>query len=162
MKELLAGLLMVLGGIIIAGCGEEAAPVRTEPSIIAVPWASPSPAASAAATPGGAEVAPLPDGQHISIDSPDSNTTIRSPITVSGTASVPSGTVVAVVLDGSGNELGRATTTASAAAPAFGHYSVSVDFKGSGSGKGQIKVVGLNPRDGSATWFYWVSVRFSS
>lgn len=154
---------MVLGGIIIAGCGEEAGPVRTEPSIIAVPWASPSPAASAAAaTPGGAEVAPLPDGQHISIDSPDSNTAIRSPITVSGTASVPSGSVVAVVLDGSGNELGRATTTASAAAPAFGHYSVSVDFKGPASGNGQIKVFGVNPRDGSPTWFYWVSVRLSS
>ncbi len=161
MKVLRTGLLLVLSGTVLSSCGNEAAPVRSEPSIIAVPWASPSPSAEVATVV--LEATPLPDGQHISIDSPDSNVAIRSPITVSGTASVQGGTVVAVVLDGSGHELGRATTTASAAAPAVGRYRLAVDFSGSAPGSaGQIKVFGVNPRDGSPTWYYWVSVRFSS
>jgi len=113
--------------------------------------------------PAAPEATPLPDGVHIIIDSPDSNGAISSPITVSGTASVQGGNLVAVVLDGSGHELGRATTTAWAAAPAFGRYKLAVDFSGSAPGTtGQIKVFGVNPRDGSPTWYYWVSVRFSN
>ncbi len=151
----------MLSGTILSSCGNEAAPVRSEPSIIAVPWVSPSPSAEVATA--APEATPLPDGVHIIIDSPDSNGAISSPITVSGTASVQGGTLVAVVLDGSGHELGRATTTASAAAPAFGRYKLAVDFNGSSPGTtGQIKVYGVNPRDGSPTWYYWVSVRFSS
>jgi len=70
--------------------------------------------------------------------------------------------VVAVVLDSAGNELGRGTPTASAAAPAFGHYDVTVTFSGAASGtKGQLKVYGVSTKDGTTpTNFYFISVRF--
>jgi hypothetical protein len=54
---------------------------------------------------------------------------------VSGAASVDKGTVVAVVLDAGGNELGRGTATASASRPEYGHYDVTVSFSGAVSGQ---------------------------
>ena len=106
---------------------------------------------------------PIPNNLKIIIDSPDASTAINSPVEVSGTASVDNGTVVAVVLDASGAELGRATTTASASKPDFGHFDVSVSFSGGVSGaKGQIKVFGVSPRDGTTpTNYYFISVRFA-
>src|SRR5947207_2624774 len=113
-------------------------------------------AASTAAT-------PIPNNFKIIIDSPDGGTAISSPVDVAGTASVDKGTVVAVVLDASGAELGRATTTASAVKPDFGHFNVSVSFSGAVSGqKGQLKVFGVSPRDGTTpTSYYFISVRFA-
>jgi hypothetical protein len=74
---------------------------------------------------------------------------------VSGAASVDKGTVVAVVLDSTGAELGRATTTASAVKPEFGHFEVSVSFSGGAPGqRGQIKVFGVSPRDGKTITSY--------
>ncbi len=82
---------------------------------------------------------------------------------VSGTASVDKGTVVAVVLDANGTELGRATATASAAKPDFGHFDVSVSFAGATPGaKGQLRVFGVSPRDGTTpTNYYFISIRFA-
>src|SRR5207237_946425 len=86
---------------------------------------------------------PIPNNLKIIIDSPDASTAISSPVEVLGTASVDRGTVVAVVLDASGAELGRGTATASASKPDYGHFDVSVSFSGAVSGtKGQIKVYG--------------------
>jgi hypothetical protein len=120
---------------------------------------SASPSASVPAT----DATPIPDGRRIIIDSPDAGSSISSPVAVLGTASVDKGTVVAVVLDASGKELGRATTMASAEKPAFGHFDVSVDYSGGSPGaRGQIKVFGVNPRDGKTpTVYYFISVRFS-
>jgi len=99
----------------------------------------------------------------IIIDSPDASTAISSPVQVSGTASVDKGTVVAVVLDAAGTELGRGTATASASKPDFGHFDVTVTFSGGTSGaKGQIKVFGVSPRDGTTpTNYYFITVRFA-
>src|SRR5205807_803817 len=81
---------------------------------------------------------PIPNNLKIIIDSPDASTAISSPVEVLGTASVDRGTVVAVVLDASGAELGRGTATASASKPDYGHFDVSVSFSGAVSGtKGQ-------------------------
>jgi hypothetical protein len=98
----------------------------------------------------------------IIIDSPDASTAITSPVQVSGTASVDKGTVVAVVLDAAGNELGRATATASAVKPDYGHYDVTVTFTGGVAGqKGQIKVFGVSPRDGTTpTSYYFIQIKF--
>ena len=76
---------------------------------------------------------------------------------------IDKGSVIAVVLDGHGNELGRASTTASAVKPDFGHYDVTVSFSGSTSGtKGQIKVFGVSPKDGTTpTYYYFISVTFA-
>jgi Immunoglobulin-like domain of bacterial spore germination len=99
----------------------------------------------------------------IIIDSPDAGTAIGSPVQISGTASVDKGTVVAVVLDANDAELGRATTTASASRPDYGHFDVSVSFSGATSGaKGKIKVFGVSPRDGTTqTFYYFITVRFA-
>ena len=127
---------------------------KTSPSTGGAPTSSSLPTTAAT---------PIDGGLKIIIDSPDASTTVSSPVQVSGTASVDKGTVVAVVLDAAGNELGRGTTTASAVKPDFGHYDVTVSFSGAVSGtKGQIKVFGVSPRDGTTpTSYYFISVRFS-
>jgi hypothetical protein len=75
---------------------------------------------------------------------------------------VDKGTVVGVVLDAAGNELGRATATASASKPDYGHYDLTISFTGATSGtKGQLKVFGVSPRDGTTqTYWYEITVRF--
>jgi Immunoglobulin-like domain of bacterial spore germination len=130
--------------------------------------AKPSASASASAAPSGSTLpttapTPIPDNLKIIIDSPDAGTAISSPLQVSGTASVDKGTVVAVVLDASGTELGRGTATASAAKPDYGHYDVTVSFSGGVSGqKGQLKVFGVSPRDGTTpTNYYFITIRFA-
>lgn len=134
---------------------------------------SSSPAGSTSTSPGGssqpasaspaAAATPIPENRRIIIDSPDAGAPISSPVEVSGTASVDKGTVVAVVLDAAGNELGRGTTTASASKPDFGHYDVTVSFTGATSGaKGQLKVFGVSPKDGTTpTYYYFISIRFA-
>ncbi len=133
------------------------------------PSASSSPSASASSTTTpttssepASSATPIAGSLRIIIDSPDSGTTISSPVEVSGTASVDAGTVVAVVLDAAGNEVGRATTTASAVKPDFGHYDVSVSFTATSGSKGKIKVFGVSPRDGKTpTYFYFINVTFA-
>ena len=51
----------------------------------------------------------------------------------------------------------------SAAKPEFGHFNVTVSFSGAVSGqKGQLKVFGVSPRDGTTpTSYYFISVRFA-
>ena len=134
----------------------------------ASPKASPSTGASASGAPTSSSLpttaaTPIAGGLKIIIDSPDASTTISSPVQVSGSASVDKGTVVGVVLDGAGNELGRATATASASKPDYGHYDLTISFSGATSGtKGQIKVFGVSPRDGTTpTSYYFITVRFS-
>ncbi len=169
MKGFGAGLY-VLVAIVLAGCGGDTTTtfVLESGSPSASAKAGASPLTSASATPAGSSLpvtaaTPIPEGLKIIIDSPDSNTAISSPLLVSGTASVDKGTVVAVVLDAGGNELGRATTTASAVKPDFGHFDVSVTFSGATSGaKGRIRVFGVSPRDGTTpTNFYYIDVRFA-
>jgi hypothetical protein len=171
MKGFGAGL-GVLIGVVLAGCGGDG----TNPTTYVLESGSPTASAKAGATasvqPGATPssstltataATPIPDGSKIIIDSPDASTTISSPVQVSGTASVDKGTVVAVVLDAAGTELGRATTTASASKPDFGHYDVTVTFTGGVAGqKGKIKVFGISPRDGTTpTSYYFIQIRFA-
>lgn len=144
----------------LAACGGDQASPQDQPTAIPLPTATPS--ASPSALPAaGPEATPIPDGTRIIIDSPDASATIQNPVEVIGTASVDGGNIVAVVLDAADNELGRATTIASAAAPAFGHFDVNVTYSGATPGtKGKIKVSGVNPRNGAPTWYYFISVRF--
>jgi Immunoglobulin-like domain of bacterial spore germination len=163
-------LLVLVAGMTLASCGGDTSTVFVEQTISPTASASPgaSPGASGSGSPATSSLpttasTPIPNNLKIIIDSPDASTAISSPVEVSGTASVDKGTVVAVVLDASGTELGRATTTASASKPDFGHFDVSVTFSGGVSGtKGQIKVFGVSPRDGTTpTNYYFISVRFA-
>ena len=164
--------LSVLVAVVLAGCGGDTTTTYVlesgSPTASASTKAGASPSANASATPTSAALpataaTPIPGDRKIIIDSPDASTTISSPVEVSGTASVDKGTVVAVVLDAAGTELGRATTTASAIKPDYGHFDVSVTFTGGVSGqKGQIKVFGVSPRDGTTpTSYYFIQIRFA-
>jgi len=170
MKGFAAGLFALIA-VVLAGCGggDNATSFVLEsgsPSASAKTDASPSTKAST--TPASSSLpltaaTPIADNLKIIIDSPDSNTVINSPLQVSGTASVDKGTVVAVVLDAAGTELGRGTATASAAKPDFGHFDLTVSFSGATPGaKGRIKVFGVSPRDGTTpTNWYYIDVRFA-
>lgn len=174
LRGMTAALALALT-LALSGCGS-----GEDQTVFVLPSASPSPSGSTApetgsaspsaaprgsqspsGAPGGAAT-PIPDGRRIIIDSPDASSTISSPVEVIGSASVDNGTVVAVVLDAGGAELGRATTTASAAAPDFGHYDLQVSFSGASSGaKGTIKVFGVRADRHTPTWFYFIAVRFA-
>ena len=133
------GVLIVLAaGLALSGCGgdttttfvlQSASPSASGASAVGSPAASAngSPASSSLPT---TAATPIPNNLKIIIDSPDASTAISSPVEVLGTASVDRGTVVAVVLDASGAELGRGTATASASKPDYGHFDVSVSFSG--------------------------------
>ncbi|TMF56762.1 MAG: hypothetical protein E6I16_13780 [Chloroflexi bacterium] len=168
MKGLGTALILGLACLGVAGCGSDGGTTYVLQSESPTASASASASASTNASPASSSLpstaaTPIANNFKIIIDSPDGGTAISSPVDVAGTASVDKGTVVAVVLDASGAELGRATTTASAIKPDFGHFDVSVSFSGAVSGqKGQIKVFGVSPRDGTTpTSYYFISVRFA-
>jgi hypothetical protein len=170
MKGFGAALSVGLACLVLAGCGGDSTTtfVLESGSPTASAKAGATPSAQASATPTGSTLpataaTPIPDGSKIIIDSPDASSSIGSPVQVSGTASVDKGTVVAVVLDANGTELGRATATASAAKPDFGHFDVSVSFAGATPGaKGELRVFGVSPRDGTTpTNYYFISIRFA-
>jgi hypothetical protein len=82
-------------------------------------------------------------------------------VSVSGTASVLNGTVVGVVQDSGGHELGRATTTASASAPDYGHYDLSIPYTGATPGaRGQIRVFGVRADGKTPTYYWFITIRF--
>ena len=168
MKGLGTALILGLACLGVAGCGSDGGTTYVLQSESPTASASASASASTNASPASSSLpstaaTPIANNFKIIIDSPDGGTAISSPVDVAGTASVDKGTVVAVVLDASGAELGRATTTASAIKPDFGHFDVSVSFSGAVSGqKGQLKVFGVSPRDGTTpTSYYFISVRFA-
>ena len=164
-------LFAALVAVALSGCGgDNTTTFVLDSGSPAASAASPKASASASASAAPASstlpttaATPIAGGLKIIIDSPDASTTIGSPVQVSGTASVDKGTVVGVVLDAAGNELGRATATASASKPDYGHYDLAISFSGAVSGtKGQIKVFGVSPRDGTTpTSYYFISVRFN-
>jgi hypothetical protein len=174
MKGFGAALSLATACLLLAGCGGDNTTTfvldtgSPSASASAKAGTSPSANASASATPASSALpvtaaTPIPDNRKIIIDSPDASTAISSPVQVSGTASVDKGTVVAVVLDAAGTELGRATTTASAVKPDYGHFDVTVNFTGGVSGqRGQINVFGVSPRDGTTqTAWYFIKIRFA-
>ena len=165
-------LLLGLASAALAGCGGDNTTTFVLPNDTATATASAKASASASGSASAAPsssslpstaATPIAGGLNIIIDSPDASTAISSPLQVSGTASVDKGTVVAVVLDASGNELGRGTATASAVKPDYGHFDVTVSFTGGVSGqKGQLKVFGVSPRDGTTpTYYYFITIRFA-
>ena len=167
MKGFGVALCLITACLLLAGCGGDGATTFVLDSGSPSASASAKAGASAPATPASSSLpitaaTPIPGNLKIIIDSPDASSAISSPVQVSGTASVDKGTVVAVVLDANGTELGRATTTASASKPDYGHFDVSVSFSGATSGqKGQIKVFGVSPRDGTTpTSYYFIQIRF--
>lgn len=162
--------LLLAGGTALAltGCGGDntttfvlssgspsASSGSASASASAVPSGGGSPTGSSLPT---TAATPIPNGLKLIIDSPDGSTPITSPVDVSGTASVANGQVLVVVRDAAGNELGRATTTASASRPDYGHYDVTVTFSGATSGaKGEIRVFDAATQKN----YYFITIRFA-
>jgi immunoglobulin-like protein involved in spore germination len=167
MTRLVMAGLSAVALLVMTGCGGDNTTTFVVQSPTPAASGSPTGAASASPSPASSSppttaATPIEGGLKIIIDSPDASSAISSPVQVTGTASVDNGTVVASVLDAAGNELGRATTLASAAKPEFGHYDVSVSFTGVAGKRGQIKVFGVSPRDGKTpTNFYFITVTFA-
>ena len=167
MKLTAGGLALAALITLLAGCGE----AQGTQFVIetASPSAGPSESASApAATPNptatespGVTTTPIPGNARIIIDSPNAASRVVSPVEVSGTASLPTPTVVVVVFDSAGNELGRATTNASATAPAYGRFQVSVDYQGGRPGTpGRIRAFGVEADGHTETWYYFIQIVF--
>ena len=165
MKGLRAAFVAALAVGVLSACGSDnnttfvlssaSASGSASATTSASTGSSAAPASSSLPT---TAATPIAGNLRIIIDSPDGSSAISSPVEVSGTASVANGAVVAVVKDASGNELGRATTTASASKPDYGHYDVSVTFSGATSGgKGEIRVFDAATQKN----FYFITIRFA-
>jgi hypothetical protein len=160
-------LLLVAASAALAACGSDNTTTfvlpSDSPSASAKASASASARASTSATPASSSLpstaaTPIAGDLKIIIDSPDASTAVGSPVTVSGTASVTNGQLIIVVKDAAGNELGRATTTATASRPDYGHYEASVSFSGASSGaKGEIRVMDAATQKN----YYFITIRFA-
>lgn len=99
------------------------------------------------------------DVPNIVINSPLCDAPVRSPITVTGTASVFEASLTVVIKDSAGNELVNAHVMASEGAPATGTFSQDLDFSVSGDPQqGTIEAFSLSPADGSVVNLFAVPV----
>jgi hypothetical protein len=76
----------------------------------------------------------------IVVERPEPDTTVSSPVTISGTASVFEGTVQLRILDAEGREIASAFTTASVGEPGRGDFSQEVEFTVDEAQDGVVKV----------------------
>ncbi|MGY0006007.1 Gmad2 immunoglobulin-like domain-containing protein [Micromonospora sp. I033] len=74
---------------------------------------------------------------------------VGSPVTVTGTANVYEATVSLRVLDGAGQEIGTAFTTASCGSGCRGGYRLDVRYRRAAAGPGTVEVYEVSARDGS-------------
>jgi hypothetical protein len=80
------------------------------------------------------------DEAAIVVENPEPGTSVSSPVTISGTASVFEGTVQLRILDAEGQEIASAFTTASVGAPGRGDFSQQVEFTVDEAQDGVVKV----------------------
>ncbi len=153
----------------LTACGTEKIPVEnpiaqgtSTPTPSGAPRPSPTPVRSPSPT-APATPTPRPSGvvatcpYSICVDVPDASATIVSPLKVEGNASVEAGAVTIEVRQGERDSalLGSATTTATAAAPERGTFSVTVNFTPAGA-SGRIYAFSTR----SPAQHSWIAVRF--
>jgi len=99
------------------------------------------------------------DQPAIVVTSPLCGDEVRSPVTVTGTASVFEAALVVVVKDSLGQELARANVLAAEAAPTPAPFSAELSFSlPGGSQNGTIEAFSGSPRDGSIINLFSVPV----
>ena len=136
-RVLVAALLLsACGGYIVTPSPSPATPTPSTPA--------PTTAAPASAT-------PLVSARgFITVVRPFANSRVRSPLTISGDASVFEAALSWRITDSAGRVLASGHTTASAGAPARGTYSVTATFTPPPSDIiGIVEVYELSPRDGT-------------
>ncbi len=110
------------------------------------------------ATPGGA-VAVI--DSNIIVNQPLSNSTVKSPFTISGRARVPEGTVLVYVSDANDVVLATTTTQASDASPLWGTYSTEINFPTPSTSQGFLGVYVQNPDTGAEQNVIKIPIRFA-
>ena len=99
------------------------------------------------------------DEPNILINSPLCDAQVKSPVTISGTASVFEAALTLVVKDSSGNELASADIMASEGAPGKGTFSQELTFSLSGGAQlGTIEAFNRSAEDGSVINLFSVPV----
>jgi hypothetical protein len=150
-----AAALVVLASLLTTACVDNRivvttptpTPVRTTatPSATASPSPTPSPTATQTPVP-----TPLLSARGgILVKEPLANTRVRSPLTISGEASVYEAALVWQVTDTAGRVLASGFTTATAGAPAKGTFSLTATYQDPASDIiGFAEVYTRSPKDG--------------
>jgi len=128
------GVLLLAAIILTAGCVDNRVVVTTPtPTPIRTatptPTASPSPTPSPTPTPTPVPTPLLSARGGILVKEPLANTHVRSPLTISGEASVFEAALVWQVTDTAGRVLASGITTATAGAPGKGTYSITATYQ---------------------------------
>ncbi|HQJ97835.1 MAG TPA: GerMN domain-containing protein [Thermoleophilia bacterium] len=97
----------------------------------------------------------------IFVETPAVGGTVRSPLTVAGTAMVFEATFVTEVLDEEGEILAQETVTASRGAPQRGRFSVEIGFLTHGARRGALLVYEVSMADGSRLNQVRIPLRFA-
>jgi len=129
-----AVLLVLAGAVLGAACVDNRVVVTTPtptPSRTATPTptASPSPTPSPTPTPTPAPTPLLSARGGILVKEPLANTHVRSPLTISGEASVFEAALIWQVTDTAGRVLASGIATASAGAPGKGTFSIIATYQ---------------------------------
>ena len=121
--------------------------VTTPPPATTTPSASPTPSPSPTPTPVPTPLLSARGG--ILVKEPLANTKVRSPLTISGDASVFEAALIWQVTDTAGRVLASGFVTASAGAPAKGTFSITATFQDPPSDIiGFAEVFTRSPKDG--------------
>lgn len=137
---MIRGLLLALV-VVLGACGK----ITTSPT----PTDSPRPS-----TPRPSLATPIPSPVTsakgaITLRSPLVNETLRSPVTISGDASVFEATLAWRISDTTGRVIAEGITTASAGAPGRGTFSVTVTYSVPTETVAFVEVYSRSPKDGN-------------
>ena len=145
----LSATLLIVGGCVdqnVVVTTPTPTPVRSTQSATPSPSPTPSPTPSPSPSP-----TPLLSARGgILVKEPLANTRVRSPLTISGEASVFEAALIWQVTDTAGRVLASGFTTATAGAPAKGTFSVTATYADPASDIiGFAEVYTRSPRDGT-------------
>lgn len=150
MAKIVVILSLLLGSVLLlAACNPNLGQPTAKPAATTPPaTATTKPAPTATKAPA---ALPTPSGERpIVVGEPKPQQNVKSPVRISGLASVFEGTVQAEVVDSKGNIVGRGFTTASAGGPEVGTFSFDLTFTPPANEEpGAVRVFSMSPRDGS-------------
>ena len=148
------GALLVAALVLAAGCVDNrivvTTPTPTPVRTTAPPTASPSPTPSPTPTPTPVPTPLLSARGGILVKEPLANSRVRSPLTISGEASVFEAALIWQVTDTAGRVLASGFTTATAGAPEKGTFTITATYADPPSDIiGFAEVYTRSPRDGT-------------
>jgi immunoglobulin-like protein involved in spore germination len=148
------GASLLAAGLLFAGCVDNrivvTTPTPTPVRTTVAPSGSVSPTPSPTPTPTPVPTPLLSARGGILVKEPLANTRVRSPLTISGEASVFEAALIWQVTDTAGRVLASGFTTATAGAPAKGTFTITATYADPASDIiGFAEVYTRSPRDGT-------------